>query len=130
MPFLTYVRLGQNKLKSLNMLEGTAFLQSLEIQENCLSDLLQISYLNNLNLLISVNFSSNPITNLDNYKHVCLTTIKKLRFLDGQSVEIAQKVSHFIYISHNKMYFNCSYIRIQHLQVILKPKSARILRTF
>lgn len=95
MPLLTYVRLSHNKLKSLNMLEDAVFLQSLEVQDNYLNDLLEISYLNNLNLLISVNFSSNPITNMENYKHVCLETMKRLRFLDGQSVEIARKVSYF-----------------------------------
>lgn len=92
MKYLSYVRLGHNKLTTLKLFEGAYFVESIDMSDNNIADLAEINYLQDLNLLISVNFNNNPIKQCPNYEFFCLNTMKNLQLLDENPTNISSKV--------------------------------------
>ena len=65
----------------------------LYLANNKISDSKEIKYLNNLPKLLILDLSGNPISKDPNYRFFSVFSLKKLKVLDGISIEISEHQS-------------------------------------
>lgn len=86
------VKLNYNSLASLKMFKTVSNIQSIEMKGNLITDLFELTYLRNLQYLTILDLSDNPLTIIDNYWEVALSSLQSILFLDGVYIEPSAKV--------------------------------------
>lgn len=84
---LTQVSLEDNKLTSLNGLQHLKNLMELYVGNNFIESLKEIQHLKNLNKLIILDMSGNPMANDESARSYVIFSLKKLKVLDGLSID-------------------------------------------
>ena len=88
------MNLSGNLIKTLNGIpENNEFLEVLDLEGNKISNLIEIEYLVNLNLLRDLNFHHNPIRELEDYRLSVIFKIPKLTLLDRRKIDAGDKVN-------------------------------------
>ena len=82
MPNVETISLSLNKISSLRAFSQCYNLKSLFLRQNCISDLNEISYLQNLPNLRSLMLRDNPVAELPNYRSFVAKTLPQLEKLD------------------------------------------------
>lgn len=93
LPNILKLNLDYNHLNTIRFCEGMDTLQSLSVQSNDLRDLLELSYLRNLNSLSEVDFRDNYLSSLERYFDACVYNVKYISVLDGDVIDAETKVS-------------------------------------
>ncbi|KAB0804889.1 hypothetical protein PPYR_01859 [Photinus pyralis] len=93
LPDILKLNLDYNHLSTIKFCEGMDTLQSLTVQANNLRDLLELSYLRNLNSLSEVDFRDNYLSSLDRYFDACIYNVNYISVLDGEVIDAETKVS-------------------------------------
>jgi guanylate kinase len=93
--FLRSLNLSGNNIKSLNGLvtKRHEFLETIDLENNNISDLTEIENITHLNLLRELNFLSNPIREIEDYRLLIIFKIPKLTVLDRSKVLSKEKVN-------------------------------------
>ncbi|KAK4874720.1 hypothetical protein RN001_014080 [Aquatica leii] len=91
--YLLQINLDYNELKSLKVFDGIPTLQSLKIRDNYLTELMELTALNQLNFLTEVDFRGNPIVDMDQYLEVCIKNVRRITILDGEFVNPEKKMA-------------------------------------
>ncbi|CAG9310144.1 unnamed protein product [Blepharisma stoltei] len=90
-PNLRFLRLDENRIRSLSNLGHLAKLQCLQIASNRIQDYLELDKLGDLNNLMELGISNNPISRKTPYRISVIKRIPQLMFLDGQDVTPDEK---------------------------------------
>ena len=92
LPCLKELDLSKNLIEKLPGLEGIKSLRFLNLSLNKVVKILQLQFIEQLNLLTELDFSFNPIQNKKHYTSQVLYHIPQLRMLDGVQIMAEAKV--------------------------------------
>ncbi|XP_025108010.1 leucine-rich repeat and guanylate kinase domain-containing protein-like [Pomacea canaliculata] len=90
---LRNLNLSGNKVRSLQGLEGHNVLESIDLEDNEVIDIVEIQHIQQLGMLRELNLLRNPIQELPYYRLAILFHIPRLCLLDRHKVEVEEKVS-------------------------------------
>eukprot|EP00794_Sanderia_malayensis_P006041 gene6041-6743_t len=90
--YLQTVDLSNNFIRGLKGLQGHDLLESISLNNNEIIDLSEIRYIRDLALLRLLDFSSNPIQDLPDYRLSVLFRIPAITLLDGSIATPEEKV--------------------------------------
>ncbi|KAJ8969093.1 hypothetical protein NQ317_016780 [Molorchus minor] len=90
--YIRFVDVSDNHLTSLKLFQNAENLESINIANNDIFNLLEVYYLENLRYLSRLNFHGNPIASMKYYSTACLSVVKHLMTLDGEDLTAEQKI--------------------------------------
>eukprot|EP01061_Rhynchopus_euleeides_P005092 TRINITY_DN14333_c0_g2_i1.p1 TRINITY_DN14333_c0_g2~~TRINITY_DN14333_c0_g2_i1.p1 ORF type:complete len:1537 (+),score=690.35 TRINITY_DN14333_c0_g2_i1:257-4612(+) len=92
LPFLCQVSLEDNDIYTLNGIQKIPNLMELYIGNNKIDNLHEIHFLRDIPKLIILDLSGNPLCQEDNYRLFTVFNLKKLKVLDGISIDAAENI--------------------------------------
>ncbi|XP_052213909.1 leucine-rich repeat and guanylate kinase domain-containing protein-like [Dreissena polymorpha] len=87
------INFSGNKIRSLKGLQNHDLLESLDLEDNEVIDIMEIQYIRELPMLRELNLLRNPIQELPDYRLSILFQIQRLTELDRHKVEVEEKVA-------------------------------------
>nr|XP_033813435.1 leucine-rich repeat and guanylate kinase domain-containing protein isoform X3 [Geotrypetes seraphini] len=84
---------SSNSIKSLEGLEGLDLLQTINLKDNQISDLSELSYIEDLPVLRELNLLNNPIQEHHDYWLTALFLLHRLTELDGMKIKTEEKIT-------------------------------------
>lgn len=89
---LVYVNLSNNQITSLAIFKGAYNLEQIDLSDNKVSDLFELTYLCGLQYLVNLDLTANPVTARSSYAEACMKSLRSLTVLDGNVIDLECKV--------------------------------------
>eukprot|EP00201_Polytomella_parva_P020994 CAMPEP_0175046500 /NCGR_PEP_ID=MMETSP0052_2-20121109/5066_1 /TAXON_ID=51329 ORGANISM="Polytomella parva, Strain SAG 63-3" /NCGR_SAMPLE_ID=MMETSP0052_2 /ASSEMBLY_ACC=CAM_ASM_000194 /LENGTH=480 /DNA_ID=CAMNT_0016310255 /DNA_START=175 /DNA_END=1613 /DNA_ORIENTATION=+ len=93
LPNLKELYASYNDISNLQYIESCPSLEVLDLEGNCISDMDNIEYLLICNKLINLTLSSNPISQLPDYRSSVLKILPDLKFFDDEPIAVCATLS-------------------------------------
>nr|XP_034179896.1 leucine-rich repeat and guanylate kinase domain-containing protein-like [Osmia lignaria] len=91
LPHLRVIRLGYNKITTLEFFKDAYSLRVIDLKFNRINDLLELSNLKGL--ILEIDLRGNGCTKWPNYKSVILFSIPSIHTIDGNHVSTSEKIA-------------------------------------
>ncbi|KAI8508213.1 hypothetical protein Bbelb_144530 [Branchiostoma belcheri] len=91
-PPMQVLNLSGNAISSMAGLEGHNYLESVDLDDNEVSNIVEVQFLVDLRLLTDLNLMRNPIQGLPDYRLSILFKLQQLSTLDRKRAEVEEKV--------------------------------------
>ncbi|KAL0274806.1 UNVERIFIED_CONTAM: hypothetical protein PYX00_002844 [Menopon gallinae] len=91
--------LGNNQITQLDFLMGCYHIRKLELQNNKIESLLELSRLRPVLKLYLLDLSGNPVCDKRSYRYMILNTVPDVKFLDQSEVHLSEKVAAYLEVT-------------------------------
>ena len=101
--YLQHLDLSDNSIQSLRGLQGHSCLAELLLRNNSVLDITEIKYLIDLRALRELSLENNPIQTLAGYRASVVYKLSQINVLDGEVITPKEKVG-TVYINYIELY--------------------------